>query len=121
MVFFDSNRLSKSISQVLQKPESLLCISAISLWEISLKFESGKLNLGKFRPSDLNILANNNRIVPVDLSSETAASFYQLKTYYHKDPFDRLLIWQCIKEDYIFLTEDENIKLYKGEGLKVIG
>lgn len=118
--FFDSQKLSTPISKILQNPESALFISAISFWEISIKYESRKLQLGDFHPSDLNKMAADSRITPVDLSAETASTFYKLKASYHKDPFDRLLIWQAIKEDYLFITEDENIKLYKSEGLRLI-
>lgn len=118
--FFDSQKLSKSISKVLINPENELYISAISFWEISIKFESGKLNLGNVSPSDLKNLAIQNKIIPIDLSSDTSSTFHNLKISYHKDPFDRILIWQCLKDGYIFLTEDDNIKLYQSEGLKII-
>lgn len=118
--FFDSKKLPKNISKVLINPENDLYISAISFWEISIKFESGKLNLGNISPSDLKNLAIQNKIIPLNLSSGTSSTFHKLKTSYHKDPFDRILVWQCIKDDYIFLTEDDNIKLYQSEGLKII-
>lgn len=118
--FFDSKKLPKNISKVLINPENDLYISAISFWEISIKFESGKLNLGNVSPSDLKNLAIQNKIIPLNLSSGTSSTFHNLKTSYHKDPFDRILVWQCIKDDYIFLTEDDNIKLYQSEGLKII-
>ncbi|MFN0083689.1 MAG: type II toxin-antitoxin system VapC family toxin [Ferruginibacter sp.] len=118
--FFDSQKLPKNISKVLINPENELYISAVSFWEISIKFESGKLNLGNFSPSDLKNLALQNKIIPTNLSSDTSSTFHNLKTSYHKDPFDRILIWQCITDDYIFLTEDDNIKLYRSEGLKII-
>ena len=78
------------------------------------------LPLGNISPSDLKNLSIKNNIVPIDLSTDTSSTFHQLKTFYHKDPFDRILIWQCIKDDYIFLTEDDNIKSYQSEGLKII-
>lgn len=118
--FFDSNKISKNISKILINPEKNLYISAISFWEISIKFESGKLNLGNISPSDLKNLAFQNKIISVDLSSDTSCTSHHLKTIYHKDPFDRLLIWQCLKDGYIFLTADDNIKLYQSEGLKII-
>jgi len=36
-----------------------------------------------------------------------------------KDPFDRFLIWEAIKNDFILISADTNIELYKKEGLKV--
>ena len=118
--FFDSKKIPKNISKILINSDNKLFISAVSFWEISIKFESGKLALGNISPSDLKNLSIKNNIVPIDLSTDTSSTFHQLKTFYHKDPFDRILIWQCIKDDYIFLTEDDNIKSYQSEGLKII-
>lgn len=39
---------------------------------------------------------------------------------YHKDPFDRFLIWEAIQNDFIFISVDEKMDLYIKEGLKVI-
>jgi len=35
----------------------------------------------------------------------------------HKDHFDRMLIFQCIKNDYVFVSKDTQTELYKDEGL----
>ena len=45
---------------------------------------------------------------PVDLCCKTSSTFYLLKTFYHKDLSDRLLIWQFIKDNYVFSTEELN-------------
>jgi PIN domain nuclease of toxin-antitoxin system len=39
---------------------------------------------------------------------------------YHRDPFDRFLIWEAIKNDFIFMSIDGNMELYKKDGVKVI-
>ena len=38
----------------------------------------------------------------------------------HKDPFDRMLIYQCIKNGYTFVSKDIKIEQYKEVGLKYI-
>ena len=35
----------------------------------------------------------------------------------HKDPFNRMLIWQAINSNMILLTHDSKITTYTGEGL----
>ncbi|WP_207384359.1 hypothetical protein [Moraxella caviae] len=35
----------------------------------------------------------------------------------HKDPFDRLLIWQSIKQNLIFISQDDKNALYQKHGL----
>ena len=39
---------------------------------------------------------------------------------YHKDPFDRLLVAQCIEENITMLTSDTKIPLYKKCGLEYL-
>lgn len=38
----------------------------------------------------------------------------------HRDPFDRLLIWQAITKGYTLLTQDRKIEQYRAEGLSVL-
>ena len=45
---------------------------------------------------------------------------YLLDTHYHKDPFDRLLIWQAIQQGYTMLTADRKFAYYAEDGLKLV-
>ena len=65
-------------------------------------------------------MAIDNRITPIVLCCETASTCYPLKTSYHEDLSDRLSIWQCIKNNYVFFTDDKYIKFYKSIRLKII-
>lgn len=38
----------------------------------------------------------------------------------HKDPFDRLLIWQAIANGYTLITQDSKIEQYRAVGLQVM-
>jgi PIN domain nuclease of toxin-antitoxin system len=55
-----------------------------------------------------------------DLNHKTTCAYHNLSAKYHKDPFDRMLIWQAINNNYILVTVYETIKKYTFEGLKVI-
>jgi PIN domain nuclease of toxin-antitoxin system len=37
----------------------------------------------------------------------------------HRDPFDRMLIWQAMHNDFIVITKDNKFTQYKEDGLKV--
>jgi len=54
------------------------------------------------------------------LSARDASSFHLLKANHHHDPFDRMLIWQAINNDYTLITKDPMIKKYEREGLKTL-
>ena len=56
-----------------------------------------------------------------DIETDEVLSYYKLpKKKYHKDPFDRMLIWQSIKNKYILISRDSSIESYKNIGLKSI-
>jgi PIN domain nuclease of toxin-antitoxin system len=44
---------------------------------------------------------------------------YKLPAY-HKDPFDRFIIWEAIRNNFVLISADEKMELYKKEGLKVV-
>jgi PIN domain nuclease of toxin-antitoxin system len=49
------------------------------------------------------------------------ATYYQLpKKDNHKDPFDRLLIWQAISNGYTLITQDKKIEQYRPDGLQLV-
>ena len=54
------------------------------------------------------------------ISAVDLVSNYKLPRY-HKDPFDRFLIWEALRNDFVLLSVDDDIELYKKEGLKVLG
>jgi PIN domain nuclease of toxin-antitoxin system len=117
---FNSEKLSKKVDEILLNSDNLIFVSAINFWEISLKFQSGKLNLGKYNPIELESICQNMGFENIQLNTNDTKSVFRLNAEYHKDPFDRMLIWQAIKNDYILISDDENVKKYVSEGLKVV-
>ena len=92
----------------------------ISLWEISLKYSIGKLELSGTNPDEIfeSILESGLEVMPVE--TELFASYYKLqKKNRHKDPFDRLLIWQAIQNDLTLITDDSRMEDYVADGLKI--
>lgn len=116
----DKHKLSKRVKPTLEDPNNDILVSAISFWEISLKFSLGKLLLNKVVPDDFPLLATQTGFKLLPIVSEVAASYHQLKGNWHRDPFDRMLIWQAIQQDLILITKDKNIANYKNEGLRTM-
>ena len=117
--FLETAKLSKEIKAVLLEENNDIYYSPISLWEISIKYGLMKLSLRGGTPDDFFDELNNSyyhckTIDPLDLITS-----YKLPVH-HKDPFDRFLIWEAIRNDFVLLSVDENMELYKKEGLKVI-
>lgn len=115
------NLLSKAIKNLIVKDDTILHTSTVSYWELSIKYGLGKIDLKEYTPVMIkDELINQVQVKIMELGIEDTATFYQLNGNYHRDPFDRMLIWQAIRNNYIFITDDTNIKKYMSEGLKVL-
>jgi PIN domain nuclease of toxin-antitoxin system len=89
--------------------------------EISIKYQMGKLDLKQHNPETIrNGFVQYYDCQFLDLTIEETTSFFKLEKNYHKDPFDRMLIWQALQKDLALISDGEKTKLYEDEGLKVI-
>lgn len=94
--------------------------STISLWEISLKFAVGKLDLGGHQPEEIFAEALRVDLQLLPPAPESFVSFYHLPMMTgHKDPFDRMLIWQAIEQDLMLVSCDSQLPHYRVHGLKL--
>ncbi|HVW62030.1 MAG TPA: type II toxin-antitoxin system VapC family toxin [Puia sp.] len=116
----DSDKISRKIKYILTNPDFRIIVSSISFWEISLKCALGKLEISGFTPEELPGACARIGFEIKHLSHQDAGTYHKLKATYHKDPFDRMLIWQAIRNDYIFITEDKQVKKYVSDGLKLL-
>ena len=121
--FLDTNKLSKKIKTILLNNDNKIYYSPISLWEISIKFGLKKLFLNGGTPEDFFKELNNSFFYCKAISSSELITNYRLPIYKEaggtKDPFDRFLIWEAIKNDFILISVDTSLEIYKKEGLKV--
>lgn len=103
--------LSSPARAVIADPSNEIFLSAVSAWEIGVKFGLGKLEL----PVEPSIFVprerSRHRLVslPVDETASLAASSLPLQ---HKDPFDRLLVGQALSLGLTLLTPDPLIAQY---------
>lgn len=111
-VLFDDDKLSNFIQKTIKNTENTIFVSIISYWEIALKYGLGKLILDGITPDILPQKASEIDIDPLPLSITDVATFYKLPKRAHKDPFDRLLIWQAINNDLPLLSKDKRMKEY---------
>ncbi len=100
------SKLPASARKLIDKSE--VYVSAVSIWEISIKAA-----LGKLLASSSEVLA---AIEPAGFShlpitGEHAAQVAALALH-HKDPFDRLLVAQAISEPMRLLSNDEVLRAY---------
>ena len=72
-------------------------------------------------PEELIEIAEKMNIKVIDIDPYSMTSYCNLpKIKKHKDPFDRIIIWYCIKNSYILLSEDKKFVEYEEFGLTTI-
>ncbi len=117
---FKPEKLPVGILKIFKNEEDEKYVSSISLWEISLKYSLGKLELYGTNPEGIYNTIQDAGFKILNLESIDAATFFRLPSVEdHKDPFDRLLIWQAIQNNLVFLTKDKKIEQYRKTGLRL--
>lgn len=114
------NLLSPTARAALENADNEVLVSTISLWEISLKFSLGKLDLQQITPADLPNAIEETGFKLLTPSVEEYAGFHLLPRTSHKDPFDRMLIWQSIQNNLTLVTKDTQLDDYKPMGLSTL-
>jgi PIN domain nuclease of toxin-antitoxin system len=103
----DPRKLSALARKAIENPKHVRLVSAVSMWEMSIKFNKGKWpevesfmdeqlfqsDLAQLRAEELLIRSSHTRL---------AGQFPQL----HQDPFDRLLAAQGILEGIAIISKD---------------
>ena len=86
-------------------------LSIVSLWEITIKTSLGKLELAiPLEQIVINfILPSGIEILPIHLPH---LLILQNLPFYHRDPFDRLLISQAKSETLTLVSEDSIFEQY---------
>lgn len=85
-------------------------LSAASLWEITIKHQLKKLELG-ISLEELFEFVDRNQIEIIPINSIHLLQLSQIP-FYHNDPFDRLIIAQAISENLKLISKDSIFKKY---------
>ena len=115
----DGGKMKAKEKKALLDPANEIYCSSLSFWEISLKVGLGKLQLEGVAPEAIPALLEANGYKIATVSPEVMASAHQLPRGAHKDPFDRLLVWQAMQEGYTLMSRDGKLGEYEGSGLKL--
>jgi PIN domain nuclease of toxin-antitoxin system len=117
---FAPDKLSPTAKTIIRDPGNLVCLSTISFWEISLKYALGKLELVNCVPDELPQVALAMHLQFIAPDAAEAASFHRLPRLSHKDPFDRMLVWQAIRQRLYLVSRDSRFADYQSFGLRVV-
>lgn len=107
----EPGKLAQATLATLQDPANTLVLSVVSLWEMQIKAQLGKLQLK--RPLK-EIVESQQRANGVEVLPVEAAHVYALGSLppHHKDPFDRLLIAQANAEGIVLVSVDPELRSY---------
>lgn len=104
--FTNDKQLTKKIKNEIADPENHILVSAATMWEISVKKSLGKLKA----PADLkNIIESEFEFLSINADHAQQVEHLPL---IHNDPFDRLIIAQCMVEKLALITADTIIPRY---------
>ena len=108
----DDPTLKAEAREAIGQASTVIYVSAVSAWEISIKKALGKLD----SPHELHAALVANHFQPLPITIVHAISAGQLPRH-HDDPFDRMLIARAQAEQLTLVTHDTMFRRY---GIPVI-
>lgn len=104
-------QLPPKLKEYIEKPNNACFISIASFWEIAIKTQIGKLDLGISLKELYKFAINNNfEIIPINFEHLLQLSKLPI---IHNDPFDRIIIAQATSEKLTIATKDSSFLKYK--------
>ena len=107
----EPEKLSRAALSVSEDENNRLFLSDVSVWEIQIKVQLGKIKLKLPLPDLIESQQSDNGLEILRITTEHILALDGLP-FHHKDPFDRLLIAQSIIEDLTIVTIDLEFSTY---------
>ncbi len=100
-------RLSARAKQILSDTGNVFYLSVVSLWEVTIKAQIGKLSI----PYSLEVFLQrtlDREVTILPVQQEHVLNLGRLPLL-HRDPFDRMLVAQAISENIPILSCDRKL------------
>jgi PIN domain nuclease of toxin-antitoxin system len=111
-------KLPAAAAEMIQDPNVDLHVSAVTLWEISIKAALGNLWTNATQAAQV-FHAMGYRMLDMGERHAAALDLLPLNAN-HKDPFDRMLVAQATSEGMILLTADGKLGGYGLPNVRVV-
>lgn len=104
-------QLSSAARSLIEDPANQKLLSVASIWETAIKVRVGKLSLAK--PLDLFLIehVDGNALEVLAIERRHAIHVATLPLH-HRDPFDRMLVAQCLVEAMPLISADPALDAY---------
>ena len=106
-----NSNLSQPARLLIEDPTNDLVLSVASLWEMAIKSSTGKLAFGKPYSEFMREQIDTYDFQILGIALEHL-SHLSVLPFYHRDPFDRLLIVQSIAESLPIIGCDQVFDQY---------
>ena len=103
----DPSRIVPEMMDMILDRTNIVSYSSVSIAEIEIKRSIGKLIV----PDDYWRYINQLGLESISFDIEHAIRLGSLP-YFHRDPFDRMLIAQCLCSNYTLMTSDSIMTRY---------
>jgi PIN domain nuclease of toxin-antitoxin system len=107
----DDANLSAAARSHMEQPENGLYLSIASLWEMAIKVSLGKLDIPTPFPEFILRQVHENSVTLLDIRVDHVGVIAELP-FHHRDPFDRLLIAQSLRDDLPIISRDALFDAY---------
>jgi PIN domain nuclease of toxin-antitoxin system len=118
----DDPRLRGEARAVFADPDNTVVLSAVSIWEVGIKYSLGKLPL-PVTPADFfarEIAMRGYEVLPMGRAHAERASILPYPAGGHRDPFDRMLVAQALAEGIALVSGDGRLANYVVSGLVLV-
>ena len=107
----DAPELSDKAKILFQNTSNAVYLSSVSVWEIIVKHQMGKLPLPSAADDFIKQQCEKHFVEYLSLDEKAVFNLSRLPNH-HRDPFDRMLVCQAIAYDLTILTSDKMIIQY---------
>jgi PIN domain nuclease of toxin-antitoxin system len=109
-------RIDDSLRRSIEDSD-VVYLSVVSLWEITVKYQLGKLLLPEAPHPWLTTQRELHGIESLELNESSVARLVVLPLH-HRDPFDRMLVCQALENDLQIVTVDSVLDRYPAKLLR---
>ncbi len=105
-IWFSENnpQLSLGSRKAIESPDNIRYVSMATFWELAIKLSIGKLKLAQPLSTIITEIQNNGfyllPILPTHILQVESLPFF------HRDPFDRILIAQSLSEGFTLVSNE---------------
>jgi PIN domain nuclease of toxin-antitoxin system len=107
----DHPKLSNHLKDLIEDDDNVSYLSMASLWEMSIKFNLGKLTLEPDYEEfvEREVITSSIKLLKIELEHLKINASLPL---HHRDPFDRLIIAQAVVENLPIISVDSAFDKY---------